>query len=44
MEGLDVVQNVDEPTDWVNSMVTVIRPNERLRVCIDLRNLNKAIK
>ena len=44
MEELDVVQKVDEPTDWVNSMVNIIKPNGRLRVCIDPHDLNKAIK
>ena len=33
-----------EPTDWVNIMVTVIKP-EKIRVwCIDSRDLNRAIK
>jgi hypothetical protein len=32
-----------EPTDWVNSMVTVIKP-EKIRVCIDPRDLNRAIE
>ena len=35
---------VHEPSDWVNSMVTVIKPNGKLRICIDPRDLNKAIK
>ena len=32
-----------EPTDWVNSMVAVVKPN-KLRVCIDPRDLNEAIR
>ena len=32
-----------EPTDWANSMVAVIKPN-KIRVCIDARNLNEAIR
>ena len=44
MENLDVIQKVDEPTDWVNSMVTIVKPNGNLRICIDPRNLNKAVK
>ena len=31
------------PTDWVSSMVTVIKPN-KLRICIDPKDLNRAIK
>ena len=44
MTKLGVIKPVHEPTDWVNSLVTVERPNGKLRVCIDPRHLNKAIK
>ena len=44
MEVLGVAERVHEPSDWVNSMVTVIKPNGKLRICIDPRDLNKAIK
>ncbi|PIK53668.1 hypothetical protein BSL78_09434 [Apostichopus japonicus] len=42
MEKLNVIERVHEPTQWVNSMVTVIKPN-KTRICIDPRDLNKAI-
>lgn len=32
-----------EPTEWVNSVVLVTKPNGNLRICLDPRNLNKAI-
>ncbi|CAC5381940.1 E3 ubiquitin-protein ligase DTX4 [Mytilus coruscus] len=36
---------VDEPTDWVSSLVVVEKPKTgKLRICLDPRNLNKAIK
>ena len=38
-----MAERVYEPSDWVNSMVTVIKPNGKLRICIDPRDLNKAI-
>ena len=44
MEKLKVIERVYEPTEWVNSMVTVVKTNGKLRICIDPRNLNKAIK
>ena len=44
MESLDVIEKVTEPTSWVNSMVTIIKPNGSLRICIDPRNLNEAIQ
>ena len=44
MEHLNVIEKVTTPTPWVNSMVTIIKPNGTLRICIDPRDLNKAIK
>ena len=44
MERLDVIERVYEPTDWVNSMVTVIKKNEQLHICIDPCDLKRAIK
>ena len=44
METLGVAERVHEPSNWVNSMVTVIKPNGKLRIFIDPRDLNKAIK
>ncbi|CAB3979326.1 Transposon Ty3-G Gag-Pol poly [Paramuricea clavata] len=43
MKDAGVIVKQTEPTDWVNSMVTVIKP-EKIRVCIDPRDLNRAIK
>ena len=40
-----IIVPVDQPTDWVNAMVVVERKNtDKLRICIDPRPLNKAIK
>ncbi|XP_067687858.1 uncharacterized protein [Haliotis asinina] len=44
MEKLDVITKVNEPTDWVSPLVIVEKPNKQLRVCIDPKDLNKAIK
>ena len=49
-EGLDtliqqgIIAKVDRPTDWVNSCVCVTKPNVKLRLCLDPKDLNKAIK
>lgn len=43
MEELGVVSRQTEPTEWVSSMVTVVKPN-KVRICIDPRDLNTAIK
>ena len=44
MECLDVIERVHESTDWVNSMVTVIKKNGQLCICIDPRDQNRGIK
>ena len=44
MENTGVIKKVDEPTEWVNSLVVGEKPNGDLRICLDPRDLNKAIK
>ena len=41
---LGIIVPVQEPTDWVNSLVAVEKPDGTLRLCLDPRDLNKAIK
>ena len=38
-----ILAPVKDPTDWVSSMVTVVKP-DKLRICIDPKDLNRAIK
>ena len=35
---------MDTPTDWVSSLVVVKKPNGKLKICIDPKPLNKALK
>ncbi|KAB0800188.1 hypothetical protein PPYR_05928 [Photinus pyralis] len=45
MEKNQIIEKVDMPTDWVNSLVIVKKPNSnKVRICIDPRDLNRAIK
>lgn len=45
MEKAGIIVKVTEPTDWVNALVVVEKPRiGKLRVCLDPRDLNKAIK
>ena len=44
MVKLGVIDKVDGPTDWVSNLVLVEKTNGQLRVCLDPRDLNKAIK
>ena len=39
-----VIVKVDEPTDWVNPMILVNKPNGDIRICMDPQRLNTAIK
>ena len=39
-----IIAKVDRPTDWVNLCVCVTKPNGTLRLCLDTKDLNKAIK
>ena len=39
-----IIKKVKKPTSWVNSMVVVTKPNGSIRICIDPRDLNKAVK
>lgn len=44
MEQSEVITKVTVPTDWVNSLVIVEKPNGKLRICLDPKDLNEAIK
>ncbi|GFO37707.1 Pol polyprotein [Plakobranchus ocellatus] len=44
MESLEVISKVTQPTDWVNSLAFSRKQNGKLRVCLDPKDLNKAIK
>lgn len=43
LENRGVIKKVTTPTDWISSMLIVKKPG-KLRICIDPRDLNKAIK
>ena len=44
MEKLNIIRIVDEPTEWVNFMVVVPKPNDEVRIYLDPRDLNFAVK
>ena len=43
MEKLGVVVPTTTPTEWVSSLVTVVKPN-KIRLCMDPKDLNEAVK
>ena len=43
MEALKVIRRVSEPTDWVSSLAYSRKSNGDLRICLDPKDLNRAI-
>ncbi|GFX50424.1 hypothetical protein TNCV_339591 [Trichonephila clavipes] len=44
LEKEGIVSKVNKPTDWVQSLVIVEKPDGSLRLCLDPRDINKVIK
>ena len=45
MENDQIIMKVNEPTDWVNSLVVVGKTQTgKLRICLDPKGLNEAIQ
>ena len=43
LEKRGIIQKVTQPTEWISSMVVVAKPG-KIRICLDPRDLNKALK
>lgn len=43
MENNGYITKVEEPTEWVSSMVVSVR-KDKIRICLDPKDLNKAVK
>lgn len=44
MEEAGVIEKITEPTDWCSPMLVVPKRNDDIRLCVDLRKLNLAVK
>ena len=44
LASLGVIERTEEPTPWVSSIVTVLKKNGSLRICLDPKDLNQAIE
>ena len=40
----EVIRVVTEPTDWCSAMVPVVKKNGNVRICVDLKKLNIAVR
>ena len=43
LEELDVIEKVNGPTSWINPLVALEKPNGDIRICLDMRQANRAI-
>ena len=41
---LGIISKVEEPTEWINSILIVEKQNGSLRVCLDPKDLDQAFK
>ena len=44
LEDLDIIEQVDGPTPWISPIVVVPKKNGETRLCIDMREANKAVR
>ena len=45
MEQLGAIEKVDQPTEWVNPYIMIVeKPDGNLRICLDPKDLNRALK
>ena len=44
MRQLRVIVPVREPTDWCSGMMVVPKPQDKVRICVDLTQLHKSVR
>lgn len=44
MQSMQIIREVTQPTDWCAPMVPVVKKNGKVRICVDLKRLNKGVK
>ena len=44
LEQLDIIEKVTGPTPWVSPIVVVPKSSGQVRLCVDMREANKAVK
>ena len=43
MEDVEVIEKVDQPTEWCSAVVVVPKKNGKVRICGEFIQLNKAV-
>lgn len=44
LEKINTIEKKSEPTDWAHSLVIVKKPNNKIRICLYPKELNKVMK
>ena len=44
LEKLDIIETVEGPTPWISPIVVVPKKSGEVRICVDMREVDKAIK
>jgi len=44
LEELDIIETAEGPTSWISPIVVVPKKSGEVRICVDMREANKAIK
>ena len=44
LEKLDIIETVEGPTPWISPIVVVPKKSGEVRICVDMREANKAVK
>ena len=44
MLAKDVIEPVEEPTEWCSGLTIAPKPNGKIRMCVDLTQLNKSVE
>lgn len=44
MESMGVIEKVEKPTEWCSGMVVAPKSNGKVRLCVDLTQLNKSVR
>ena len=44
LDDMNIITKVTEPTDWVSALVVIMKSSGKVRLCIDPKPLNKALK